>query len=259
MADASQLRAKQFEFSAYIRDPANQPAPQDVEGRRMTIYADLFFNNVRNFLSGHFPVLSETLGEERWALLIRDYFRDHRSHAPLFPDMPKEFLHYLTAERPAGLCSDPEGDLPYMPELAHYEWVEAGLLMAPDEQPVDGLDPAGDLLTEQPVISELAWLLTYAWPVNLIGKHNQPEQPADAPLHYLVHRAADEGVHFLQLNTVSARLFEILRDENCTGEQALASIAAEMQHPDAQQVADAGCTILKQWRDKGIVRGTSNA
>jgi hypothetical protein len=233
--------------------------PKDVESRRMTIYAELFFNNVRNFLAGHFPLLSEILGEDRWALLIRDYFRDHRSQAPLFPDMPKEFLHYLTEERPAGQCSDPECDLPYMAELAHYEWVEAGLLMAADELPVDNLNPAGDLLTQQPVISELAWLLTYAWPVNLIGKHNQPEKPADAPLHYLVYRAADEGVHFLHLNTVSARLFEMLRDEPCTGEQALANIAAEMQHPDPQQVTDAGRTILEQWRTKGIVRGTINA
>ena len=95
MAESTDFRTKQYEFAAYLRDPDNQPAPTDIEARRMAIYADLFFNNVRNFLGGHFPVLREILGEERWAMLVRDYYRDHQSHAPLFPDMPREFLDYL--------------------------------------------------------------------------------------------------------------------------------------------------------------------
>jgi hypothetical protein len=256
MADNSQLHTNQYEFSAYIRDPDNNTAPQDIEGRRMMIYADLFFNNVRKFLAGHFPVLSNILGEDRWALLVRDYYRDHRSHSPLFPDMPREFLHYIAEERPTGKHSDPLADLPFMAELAHYEWVEAGLLLAPDDVPIEHLQTAGDLLSERPVISGLAWLLSYHWPVNLISKDNQPEQPADAPLHYLVYRGDDEDVHFLQLNVVSARLFELLRDEQCSGQTALETIVDELNHPDPEQVIGAGTQMLTQWRDKNILLGT---
>lgn len=255
MAD-SRLQTTQLGFAAYIRDPDNQSPPADIESRRMSIYADLFFNNVRNFMAGHFPVLSDILGEERWALLMRDYYRDHQSHSPLFPDMPREFLTYLTEERPTGKHSDPETDLPFMAELAHYEWVEAGLLMAADEAPVAGLQPAGDLLEERPVISGLAWLLSYHWPVNLINKAHQPDEPADAPSHYLVYRGTDEEVHFLQLNAVSARLFELLRDEQCSGISALQTIIDELNHPEPEQVIKAGTGILSQWLAKDILLGT---
>jgi hypothetical protein len=256
MADSSQLRATQFGFSSYLRDPDNKPAPADVESRRMKIYADLFFNNVRNFLAGHFPILNEILGEDRWALLTRDYYRDHRSHSPLFPDMPREFLLYLTEERPTGKHSDPDDDLPFMPELAHYEWVEAGLLLAADEEPPTNLNTSGDLLTEHPVVSDLAWLLSYNWPVNLINKDNQPQEAADSPLNYLVYRGADEEVHFLQLNLISARLFELLRDEGCSGQTALETIIAELNHPNPEQVIAAGSKMLLQWREKSILLGT---
>ena len=127
MAEQSQLGTVQSEFAAHIRDPETNPAPADIETRRMAIYNELFFNNVSNFLAGHFPILCQTLSEERWALLVRDYFRDHRSHSPLFPDMPGEFLQYLAEEREKGQQSDPEQDLPFMAELAHYEWVESAL------------------------------------------------------------------------------------------------------------------------------------
>ena len=146
MAESTDFRARQIEFAAYIRDPDNQPAPANIEARRMGVYADLFFNNVRNFLGGHFPVLRELLGEDRWALLVRDYYRDHQSHSPLFPDMPREFLSYLADERASGKRTDEQPDPPFMYELAHYEWVEAGLLMAEEEPPAGEIDPEGDLL-----------------------------------------------------------------------------------------------------------------
>jgi hypothetical protein len=257
MAESTDFRTKQYEFAAYLRDPDNQPAPTDIEARRMAIYADLFFNNVRNFLGGHFPVLREILGEERWAMLVRDYYRDHQSHAPLFPDMPREFLDYLAEERPSGKRTDEQADPPFMHELAHYEWVEAGLLMAEDEPPAGDIDPEGDLLANPPALSSVAWLLSYSWPVNEIGKEPQPLVPAEAPLHYLVHRDADDKVQFLRLNVVSARLFELLSANNSlSGRAALEQIADELQHAEPEKVIESGASLLKQWREKNIALGT---
>ncbi|MGI9291163.1 MAG: HvfC family RiPP maturation protein [Gammaproteobacteria bacterium] len=256
MAEAARLKAIQTEFAAHLRDPDNNPAPDDIEARRMTIYAELFFNNVNNFLAGNFPILNVILGEERWDMLMRDYFRDHRSHSPLFPDMPKEFLHYVAEERASGTRTDPLGDLPFMTELAHYEWVESGLLLAEDDPVIEGLQTNGDLLRDRPVLSELAWLLGYNWPVDQINKNNQPATPDENVQFYLAYRGEDESAHFIKLNPVSARLFEILRDEECTGLEALKNIATELQHDQPEQVIESGSTILEQWLDKGILRGT---
>jgi hypothetical protein len=256
MAEQSDFKARQFEFAAYLRDPDNQPAPADVEERRMVIYRDLFFNNVRNLLAGTFPILAELLGDDRWTLLIRDFYRDHQSHSPLFPDVPKEFLRYLADERPTGTHTDPQADPAFMQELAHYEWVEAGLMLAEDDTPHNKINTEGDLLAETPVTSRLAWLLNYAWPVNEIGRDYQPDMPADQPLYYLVYRDTADKVIFVKLNTVSARLFEILRTENMTGFEALKQVAAELNHPEPEKVISKGKQILQEWRTKDIVVGT---
>jgi len=251
------LRAQQYAFAAHLRDPENVPAPADIEDRRMAIYRDLFINNVTNFLRQSFPVLSNLMEDNRWKMLIRDFYRDHKSHSPLFPDLPKEFLDYLANERESGKHSDAQADPPFLYELAHYEWVETGLALA-EEAPADpAIDPAGDLLSNRPVTSTLAWLFAYAYPVNEIGREHQPESPAEQPIHYLLFRNESDQVKFLKLNIVSARLFELLSTGTAlSGKAALTTIAAELKHPQPDKVVASGSAILDQWRSKGIVLGT---
>jgi hypothetical protein len=251
------LRAQQYKFAAHLRDPENVPPPSDIEDRRMAIYRNLFINNVTNFLCQSFPVLSDLMEDERWKMLIRDFYRDHKSHSPLFPDMPKEFLDYLANERTSGQHSDNQDDPPFIYELAHYEWIETGLALAEEPPANPEIDPAGDLLAHKPVTSTLAWLFSYQYPVNEIGKDNQPDLPAAEPLHYLLFRDQSDKVNFLKLNIVSARLFEILNtNTSFSGHDALGKIAAEMSHPEPDRVITSGSSILKQWHDKGIVLGT---
>ena len=85
----------QYRFAAHIRDPANNPAPEDVEDRRMAVYRDLFYNNVEGFLSGTFPVLRKLMDDTDWHAMARDFFATHRCHSPLFLEIPREFLNYL--------------------------------------------------------------------------------------------------------------------------------------------------------------------
>ena len=248
---------RQYEFAAYLRDPDNNPAPSDVETRRMHIYRDLFFNNVRSMLAGNFPVLAEVLGEDRWALLVRDFYRDHQSRSPLFPELPREFLHYLAEERAQGKRSDSEPDLPFTYELAHYEWVESGLMLADDEPQPHDLRESGNLMDEQPVVSKLAWLLRYEFAVNEIGPDAIPTEPCEQPRFYLVYRDSDYEIHFVQLNAVTARLLELLQtEEQLTGTEALTRIADEMQHPNPDKVIAGGSAILDQWKQLGVVLGT---
>ena len=110
------LAKLQREFAAHIRDPSGTPAPGDVEDRRMSVYRELFFNNLRSFLETNFPVLRSLYDDAAWDMLSRDFFRDFRAQTPLFPEIPREFLRYLQDHR-----QDHESDPPFMLELAHYE------------------------------------------------------------------------------------------------------------------------------------------
>jgi hypothetical protein len=259
ISNPDSLHARQLEFAAHLRDPAVNPAPSDVEDRRMDIYRSLFINSITSLLSGSYPVLKDLLGEDRWRLLVRDFYRDHHSRTPLFPEVSREFLDYLSNERPAGKKSDPEEDAPFLCELAHYEWVEAGLKFAEDPQPDSRVNPDGDMLDDCPVTWELAWLFAYRYPVHEIGKENQPDEPAAQPQHYLIYRNADDAVKFIKLNIISARLFELLSTaEALTGREALQAIATELQHQDPTRVIEAGAAILEQWRKLGIITGTLN-
>jgi len=258
MADASGTRPagdfadRQTEFAAHLRDPAVYPAPADIEDRRMQIYRDLFFNNISSFLAGGFRVLRSCLDDATWRALMRDFYRDHSSKTPLFTRLYKEFVTYLAEER-----EQRPGDPPFLADLAHYEWTRIEFRLAADPEWDAGIDPDGDLLDGRVVLSPLARVLSYRFPVNEITRDNQPAAPAPAPFHFLVYRDAEDRVKFAKLNIVSARLFELLDTRpEFTGRAALELICDEMQHRRPDQVIAGGREILRKWRDMNVVLGT---
>lgn len=251
-ADPPEFIRRQYAFAAHLRDPALHPAPADVDDRRMAIYRDLFFNNVRDFLAGTFPVLRRIHDDDAWTRLIRDYFSRHQAHSPLFLQMPQEFLRYLEEER-----GEVPGDYPFLQELAHYEWVELAVSIDPREVDDTPSDPEGDLLEGVPVLSPLAWPLAYRFPVHRIGPDDLPAAPPEQPTYLVVYRDRGDRVGFLELNPVTARLLELLQGEDPpTGRAALDGIAAALNHPQPQVVVDGGLAILRDLRARDIVLGT---
>jgi uncharacterized protein len=250
MADPAHLQRSQHAFAAHIRDPLQMPPPADVEDRRMGIYRELFFNNVEGFLSDSLPVLRKILTASAWQALVRDFYARHAAHSPYFRDIPREFLRYLDDER-----GEQAGDPSFLRELAHYEWVEQALLLHEDPTPPAALDADGDLLAGRPLLSPLAWALCYRFPVQRIAPDFQPTEAPAQPTYLLAYRDAQDEVRFIELNPVSARLFELLRDGS-TGARAVDRIAEELQHPRPDQVQAGGRQIMEDWRDRGIILGT---
>lgn len=248
MSDAvSRLRAQQFELTKHLRDPAASPAPAGIEDRRLGIYRDLLFNNILSLLSGNFPVIERLLGEERWQRLVRDFFRDHRSHTPLFPEIAREFQRYLQSLD----ALDP----PFLLELAHYEWVELALQFSEAAAPRDddAIADAG-LLDRAPQLSPLAWPLAYAWPVHRIGPDFQPSEPPAAPTLLLLRREADGEVRFSELSPLAYRLLQRLEEAPAlSGREQLRALAAEAGSDDATAFEDMGAALLRQMRAGGVV------
>lgn len=246
------LHKLQYAFAAHIRDPENAPAPDDVEDRRMGIYRELFYNNIRSFISFNFPVLKRLHSKREWDAMIRDFYVRHRCHTPLFPELPREFLQYVEEFR-----GEDQGDPPFMLELAHYEWVELALALNdadPDDIPVNR---SGNLMDEVPVISPVAWRLSYRFPVHQIKPDYQPTEPPAQPTHLIVYRAPDFKVRFLEINPVTARLVELMQSQtNLTGLDCLKQVAIELGMDEAVLV-DHGSRILETLHAKHIVLGTA--
>lgn len=251
MANQANFIQKQYEFAAHIRDPEKNPRPEDVEERRMKIYTELFYNNVEDFIANTFPVLREITNDNDWHEMIRDYFSNHQSTTPLFPEMPREFMKYLEEER-----TNP-GDPAFTNELAHYEWVELALMMSDLDKDIDWntIDKQGDLLEAKPVLSPLAWSLSYQYPVQQIGPDFLPEEPLEQPVHLLVYRDSNDKVHFMELNPVTAHMINMLNSTELTGKQILEEIAEQLQHPQPEVVIQGGIQILNDLKHRDVILG----
>lgn len=251
MAERSSLHQQQQAFAAHIRDPENQPAPEGIEDRRMGVYRELFFNNVAGFISTGFPVLKQLYTEEAWEHMARDFFVRHRCHTPLFLEISREFLDYLQNEREP----QPE-DPPFLLELAHYEWVELALSVDDTEVPHYQIDPEGDLLDACPVISPLAWPLSYTYPVHQIAPDFQPET-SEGLTYLVVYRNASDEVGFMELNPVTAHLLQLIGEQpDATGRQIMQQIANELNHPNPEIVLQGGLEAMQTLQQVGVILGT---
>ena len=157
----------QIEFAAHIRSPQDNPAPANIEDRRLDIYRNLFFNNIETFVANGFPILKSITDLQEWTAIVRDFVHHHQSHSPYFLQIGSEFLHYLQEER-----QPKESDPVFLLELAHYEWVELALDTSTLEFPE--AKSKGDLLADCPIVSPLAWPLSYNYQVQMIGPEFQP-------------------------------------------------------------------------------------
>lgn len=246
-----EFQKRQVELTGYLRDPEQAAAPSGIEERRLKIYRELFYNNIEGTLSNAFPVLRQLTEESHWHAMVRDFFARHQSTDPIFSGLAEEFLHYLEGER--GVVA---GDPPFLQELAHYEWVELALSIADDTLTPELADPNGDLLEGAPLISPVAWALSYDYPVHRISPDFRPTQPAAQPSYLVVYRTRQDEVKFTEINAVTARLMALIEAApEATGRSQLTQIAAELG-ADPEAILAEGHALLLGLRARDVLLGT---
>ncbi len=246
------FKKHQYEFTAHIRDPEKNARPAGIEDRRMAIYRDLFYNNIEGFIASGFPVIRQIYNDTNWHEMIRDFFSNHKSHTPYFLEIAQEFIDYLQNERQPQ-PEDPAGLI----ELAHYEWVELALHISDENINMENINANGDLLTQHPVFSPVAWPLVYQFPVHTMGPDNLPEEAPEQSTYLVVYRNRNDEVCFLEINPVTARLINLLQEnESYSGLNAIEHITKEMNHPNPQIVKDGGKAALEELQQHGIILGT---
>ncbi len=242
------FKAKQAEFSAYIRDPAHNPQPSDVAPQRMQMYRELFFNNVEGFLASNFPVLKQILTTEQWQQLAQDFFSKHQSTTPYFSEIPEEFILYLQNERP----KNPH-DYPFMLELAHYEWVEMALSISQEDLP--SLPGTQNIrTTQQLALSPLCWLLAYQYPVHKISPDYLPSKVPEQASYLAVYRNTEDEVKFAELSPMSFYLLQTLQETKPASIENFLATALSGQLNDSHR--EPALDALQQFMDKQIIWAT---
>lgn len=249
MLDLMGFQRGQQQMTAYLRDPEHVLPPADIEQRRLDIYKDLVYNNIEGFISGGFPVLRSLYSDVDWHAMVRSFVAEHQCESPYFLEISQEFLRFLPM-----LVSAQDHHPGFLLELAHYEWVELAIDVGEESQVIE-CAVVDDFLTTVPMVSSLAWSLAYQYPVHQIGPGFQPTAPLDQSTYLIVYRNRQEEVQFIESNSVTARLLEMLGENDGRNNlrQLLVQLSVEMSVPDQDQIVDFGGKLIEDFFKLGII------
>ncbi len=238
----------QRQFLAHLRKPDQQPLPAGFDQRGAAIYVDLLYNKFNDSLTTCFPVTAAILGETAWQQLLKDFIGEHRCLSPYYRQIPDEFVLYLQNERQL------RDDLPFLAELAHFEWIELVLSIA-EAEPV-AAEPLTEtqLLDAVPVFAPVMQLLHYLWPVQQLNPAYQPDEPPSVSTHLLGFRDAADRVRFIALNAATASLLMHLQNGH-TATQVLQVLGQDLTPPERSNLMLFGKNILADLHGQGAIIG----
>ncbi|AZG72897.1 DUF2063 domain-containing protein [Shewanella livingstonensis] len=241
----------QQQFMDYIRDP-RLPLPEGIEPRRMKIYRELFFNNIAGFVSSAFPVLKSVYQDDQWQALVQQFFVSHDCKTPIFVEIAGEFLAFLQHE-----YQMTEDDPVFMLQLAHYEWLELCVAVAPDT-PTAQLINITELSQHRLCLAACARVAQYAFDVQHISIDYQPIKPTPQAHFFCVFRELTDEVAFLQLTPLSAQVLAYIEQMSYSQQSvtvdAIIIWLSEHYPQMLSKTLLSGCLpLLQQLAQKGII------
>ena len=118
------------------------------------------------------------------------------------------------------------------------------------------MDREGDPLAQVPVLSPLVMSLQYRYPVHTIGPGCEPDQAPDQPTFLVVYRNREERVRFIESNAATARLLELLAEnQSRSGRELLEQLAGEMNVESITPVVEFGERMLREFLELDILAG----
>ena len=239
----------QQSFIDHIRDPS-MPIPVGTDARRMKIYRELFFNNIKGFVSNAFPVLCSLYEEQQWEALVQQFFANHDCKTPLFIEIAEEFLVFLQDEYQAT-----EADNSFMLELAHYEWLE--LLVATErDNPLHHSIDASDIESVKLCVSASAKVAQYRFDVQRISPDYRPSVASEQPNFFCIYRDKQDEVCFLQLNPLAAQVLAYLaQNEAATFDELTQWLVSSFTHIESDVLIKGSHQLLLDMVSKGIILG----
>ncbi|MFN3234184.1 MAG: DUF2063 domain-containing protein [Gammaproteobacteria bacterium] len=210
---------------------------------RIRLYQTLLYNNVSEILSIAFPIIRSILEPEEWKNIVSEFFENSDSRSPYFHQIPKAFVEFLQDK------TEPE----YLTELAHYEWAELVLEIA--DEAVEYIDKKSiNPISHIPLISPLTELLAYAFPVHKIKKNHIPDK-TQTPHYLIIYRDRNFKIQYLEVNSITARLYQLLSEKTMTGQQAIEIALEEANLDKSEKMLSTGLAILDNFVENDIIIG----
>jgi hypothetical protein len=238
----------QRQFLAHLRSPEQQPLPTGFDQQGAALYVDLLYNKFNDSLTTCFPVTYAILGETVWQQLLKNFIAEHRCLSPYYRQIPDEFVQYLKNERQV------INDLPFLAELAHFEWIELTLSIAEAEPIVTESLSDLQLMEAVLVFTPVLKLLHYVWPVQQINRAYQPDEPPSVATHILGFRDAADQVQFIALNLATASLVLQLQNQY-TAKQTLQELGKDFTPSELSNLMLFGKDILADLYRQGAIIG----
>jgi hypothetical protein len=251
MADLTpSLHSQQLALTRYLRDPDSYAPPAQMDTARAQIYLNLVFNNLLGLLSGTFPVSIAVLGDAGWRALVRRFLRDYRAQTPRFGEIAREFVAFVASLENASDQQHPW--YPFLPELAHYEWVEMALQQL-DAGPLMPGD-AEQLLDCPLQLSPLVWPLAYTWAVHRLGSGHLPAEAPEQPTLLMISRVPSGQVQFSELSPLAWRLLQRIEQfPDLEGRAQLHGLAAEAGASDMTAFVADALVLLRRLHAQAVV------
>ena len=237
----SSLKAFQRAYSTYLRDPELNTKPEPIPKRQSRVYEELLFNNVCGFINNCFPVCKSLFEGDDWLRIARIFYREWKSATPYFSKIPSEFVQFLFEFYEQAQLPD------WMPELAHYEWVELEV----DSHPGQMQNRSASLtLNSHLQLNSSLHNLAYRWPVHKISTDFKPDQPEAAFL--LVFRTHQHKVEFMEVNAVTHGFLQLFI-QSPSLKNNLDDLAIQLKHPSPQEIQAFGLQLCQDLHDKEVL------
>ena len=234
------LKKLQNEFSAAARGHSNV----HFDDTKINIYKELILNNLNEVISPCFPMIRSIISNDLWKHILKQFLLTYSVKTAIFHELPLEFVKFLKQFL--------LNEYPFLPELAHYEWVELDveLSQAPKvNKPITEIDIKRSHWS-LPVSTRL---LNYHYEVHQINAHNLPEQPTDT---YLIVYQDVEHVGFQKINQMSYQLLTILCSEKMSLTEVISSVVSLYPNLSEELLLGDSTKLLKDLYKQNIIHAS---
>ncbi|HBK3262467.1 TPA: putative DNA-binding domain-containing protein [Legionella pneumophila] len=232
----------QHTFTEFVRGKSEQ-LPPGVSLEQMQLYQSLAFTNLNEVISPCFPVLHSIVPRKLWSELLKQFLLVHQATTPLFHQVAHEFVSFLK-----GMALP---NYPFIYALAHYEWMEADVEMAPEDIPTQATQPF-QLLDAPLQLASTARLLHYEYDVEHISMEYQPKNKV--PTFLIVFRDDKNKVQFIKLNQLSYIALQIMQYEQLTARQVIQHVIELYPSLDLTHLVSNYSIFIAGLYDEGVLR-----
>jgi hypothetical protein len=240
------FRHFQFEFARHLRQPHLFPKPEGVSPQSVEIYQRARFARVKEVLALVFVRSHTVLGNQAWSDLVEHFYWHWPTHGTRQNHLPYEFVCFLS-EYPAS-----EETPAWFANFVRFEWMQ-WRVSAMDAQ-IPSFNPTGDLMRNRVVLNPAREDASFDWPVHGIEKESDPIEPSRTVLWVL--RTLDDSLSVVPSDLFQVQLISLLKT-GMTGEQALAAMAAWLNHTTPQTLLAEGAELLNALRQSQMILGTA--